>query len=44
MNALLEGEFAETIEKFPFSGWSLARAGEREFKKLEMQFRSFKML
>ncbi len=45
IDALLKGdEFRESIEKFPFIGWSLADIPAQEFQKLGQQFRSSQMM
>lgn len=44
IRALLSGEFAQFIVKFPFQGWSLADAPEESFKELAAEFRSSFMI
>ncbi len=41
IEALLQGPFAETIEKFTFDGCSIANVTSEEFQLLGMQFRYF---
>lgn len=44
ITALKNGEFAKSIEKFPFTSWSLANVSKENFKKMEKGFRSFDMI
>jgi len=36
------GEFGKTIERFPFTSWSLASGTPEEFATLGKQFRSIR--
>ncbi len=42
--ALLDGPFAETIERFPFRDWSLADMTPEEFQEMGRKFRSYDMI
>lgn len=44
INALLEGPFAETIERFSFRDWSLANMTGEEFQEMGKKFRSHDMI
>ncbi|ODM95794.1 putative RNA-binding protein EEED8.10 [Orchesella cincta] len=44
IQSLLTGEFASSIEKFPFRDWSLRNMTEEEFHNMEIQFRSYNMV
>lgn len=44
IRALLTGDFAHSIAKFPFQGWSLAGVPEESFKELGAAFRSSYMV
>lgn len=44
IQALLQGPFAENIEKFSFDRWSMAGVTLEEHQQMGKQFRSYDML
>ncbi len=40
IESLIDGNFNNSVEKFPFDGWSLSGVSEEEFKELKMRFRA----